>query len=482
MGIKNFKYLFNNIKCNNPPSTFKTLIADGNNLIMNSLCSAKSKIEKQYPLVEWQGFAIDIVQQTKLILLEAYKMILTELNNFQKNYDIKEIWIVFDPTKDMHYDINVNTFDLIDPEFFISQQQSDNIITLHLKEEEHRKREQSRTFSKDKMKNTINSITNSDYYKQLADTNLLTAIYQQSYGYNDITLLHKLQRMLQKALIAKSRFNLHLNFIDEREDYINLNTNIDINSKIYTVRSRSEADLIIKNIANNLTIISPQENILIMSKDTDYKVLFADSPNVYIASLHYDYNNSLFHPYSAWRLIIPTANNIYEYAIRFAPIFGNDYTCGKGIITLTENTDSISLVKSLLTLDPTGINKRSTLYKVITSANKTTDILSPTDLDTIIKAFDLTYYSKYLQSVIIYTNFIQYQQFEISTKYFDFDENLDFVYNNIIKPAFQILYYFKPTSDVKQLFTNNPTLIEDFKQEFYKQPKPINDIDDSYFD
>ena len=482
MGIKNFKYLFNNIKCNNPPSTFKTMIADGNNLIMNSLCSAKSKIEKQYPLVEWQGFSIDIVQQTKLILFEAYRMILTELNNFQKHYDIKEIWIVFDPTKDMHYDIDVNTFDLIDPEFFISQQQSTNIISLHLKEDEHRKREQSRTFSKDKMKNTINSITNSDYYKQLADTTILTAVYQQSYGYNDITLLHKLQRMLQKALIAKSRFNLHLNFIDEREDYINLNTNIDINSKIYTIKSKSEADLIIKNIANNLTIINPTDNILIMSKDTDYKVLFADLSNVYIAGLHYDYNNSLFHPYSAWRSILPTANNVYEYAIRFAPIFGNDYTCGKGIITLTETTDSISLVKSLLTLDPTGLNKRSTLYKVIISANKTSDILSPTDLDMVIKAFDSSYYCKYLESVIIYTNFIQYQQFEISTKYFDFDENLDFVYNNIIKPAFQSLYYFKPTTDVKELFNNKPTLIEDFKQEFYKQPKPINDIDDSYFD
>lgn len=484
MGIKNLKYLFQNVKCVEPPTTFNSMVVDGNNLIITSLCSAKSKIEKQYPLVDWQGFSIDIVLQTKLILLESYKLILSELSRFQEHYQLKEIWIVFDPTKNMHYDIDINTFDLVDREFFTANT-TNSVISLNLKEEEHKKREQSRNITKDKMNNTISSITNSDYYTKLADSDLLTAIYKQSYGYNDSTLLHKLLRMLQKALIAKSRFNLHLNFIEEREDFINLNTNINLNCKLYTVKAKDEADLIIKNICNDINIINNNRyNILVMSKDTDYKVLFADTPTVYITGLHYEYNNILFHPYSAWRSILPSSitDNIYEYVIRLAPIFGNDYTCGKSLITLSETNDSISQLNSLLQLDANNLNKRSTLYKFITSTNRTKGILTPTDLDNRIKEFDPTnYYPKYLKSVVIYTNYIQYHNFEISTKYFDFEENLNFIYNNIIKPTFNTIYYFKPSADLKQLFADS-TIITDFNKEFYKDILPTNEIDDSYFD
>lgn len=479
MGIKNLKYLFKNIKCQHTPSAFHTMVVDGNNLIVTFLCSAKSTLDKEYRLNEWQGFSIDIVKQTKLILLEAYKMILNELRKFVNRYELKEIWITFDPTKNMTYDIALDKFNLIDSAYFKTLEQKDNIVSLNLKEEEHKKREQSRNMSKEKMNTNITSIETSEFYKLFDDMELVKTIYKQSYGYNDTTLLHKLSRMLQKALISKSRFSLGLNFKDEREDYLNLNTNIDINCKLYIARAKDEADLVIKNICNDIDVInSGKINILVMSKDTDYKVLFADTPSVYITDLHCEYFIPLFHPYSAWREILPPGiTNVYDYVIRLAPIFGNDYTTGHGLITLSETNNGISYINSLLTVSNKDVSKRSNLYKFLLPFKENEGVITVKQLDEMIKAnTDENYYTKYLQSVVIYTNYTYFHKFEITTKKFDFDANLDFVYKNILLPVFNKLYTFTTNSSVKDLISSSEEL-SDFKKSFYTD----NNIDDEYF-
>lgn len=480
MGIKNLKYLFKNIKCQQTPSTFQTMVVDGNNLIVTFLCSAKSKVEKEYTLNDWQGFSIDIVKQTKFILIEAYKMILNELRRFVNRYSIEEIWITFDPTKNMTYDIEVDKFNLIDPSYFNTLEKHNNVISLNLKEEEHKKREQSRSTSRDKLNSTLSSINDNEYYKELGDIELIKAIVKQSYGYNDSTLLHKLSRMLQKALISKSRFTLDMNYKDEREDFLNLNVNIDVNCKLYTARAKDEADLVIKNICNDIDIINNGNvNILVMSKDTDYKVLFADTPSIYITDLHCEYFIPLFHPYSAWREVLPSSiTNVYDYVIRLAPIFGNDYTTGHGLITLTDNNDGVQLINALLKFESKELNKRTTLYKFLSAFSETEEIISPVELDNRIKTFmDKNYYTRYLQSVVIYTNFTYFHKFEISTKKFDFDTNLDFVYNNILLPTFENIYEFDTTSNIKELL-QSVNKLDDFKKSFYSE----NTISDEYFD
>ena len=482
MGIKNLKYLFKNIKCENIPSEFHTMVVDGNNLIVTFLYSAKSKIEKEYPLNDWQGFSIDIVKQTRCILLEAYRMIITELNRFVKRYKLNEIWITFDPTKNMRYNISLDKFNLIDSSYFETLEHDDkNVISLNMKEDEHKKREQSRNTSKDKIHTTLTSIEGSEYYREMGDIELVKTLYKQSYGYNDMTLLHKLSRMLQKALISKSRFTLGVNFKDEREDFINLHTNVDIGCKLFVARAKDEADLVIKNICNDIDIINGgKANILVMSKDTDYKVLFADSPSVYITDLHCEYYIPLFHPYTAWREILPKeiTGDVYDYVIRLAPIFGNDYTTGHGIITLSDTNDGSEQLLSLLTFSNKGLNKRSTLYKFVTAFSESNGIITPTELDSRVKTFmDTNYYTKYLQSIVIYKNFNYFCNFDISTKKFDFDANLDFVYNNILSPVFEELYEFETNSNAKELVSVSKKLV-DFKKSFYTE----NKLSDEYFD
>ena len=475
MGIKNLKYLFKTIQSPGNPNGFQTMVVDGNNLIITFLYSAKTKVEKEHSVNDWQGFSFDIVQQTKYILLEAYKMIIKELNNFVEHYNLNDIWIVFDPTKNMRYNILLDKFNLIDKTYFDSLQHDDkNVISLNLKEDEHKKREQSRNLSKDKIHVAETYITNNEFYNSLGDIELVKELFKQSYGYNDMTLLHKLSRMLQKALTSKSRFSLGVNFKDEKEDYINLHANVNLKCKLYVVRAKDEADLVIKNICNDINIINTGlTKILVMSKDTDYKVLFADSPNVYITDLHCYSHVPLFHPYSAWREVLPeelTKGNIYDYVIRLAPIFGNDYTTGNSIINLSETADGKEQLQALLTFKNDNISKRSTLYKFIDSFSETDGIISTEELDTRIKTFmEPTYYVKYLQSIVIYKNFNYFCNFEITTKQFNFDQNLDFVYNNILQPAFKNIYTFNCTTDVKALVSTSKKL-EDFKTAFYEEP------------
>lgn len=478
MGIKNLKYLFKGVN-SEAPTNFRSLVVDGNNLVITFLCSAKEKVKKEYSLLDWQGFSIDVIQQTKYILLETYKMILTELSRFVKRYGIEEIWITFDPSKNMRYNILLDKFNLVDPDAFDKEVGTDNTISLNLKEEEQKRREQTRNLAKDKMHTIMSSIENSDFYKELGDIDFIKALFKQSYGYNDTTMLHKLLKMVQKALTSKSRFSLNMQFKDEEPDYINKNTQIDIPAKIYIVKAIDEADLVIKNVCEIIENINDC-NILVMSKDTDYKVLFADKPSVYLTDLHCDFTGHLFHPYSAWRKVLPSSiENIYDYAIRLAPILGNDYTLGHGIITLTDTANCKNLINSLLTFDKKNLNKNTSLYKFLKTYDELDDLISPRELDNRIKNVysGTNYYMKYLQSVVIYTNYKFFNKFEISTKKFEFDRNLDFVFKNILTPAYGELFTFTADNNIKNLISAAGKL-DEFKESFYKNIA----IDDEYFD
>ena len=218
-----------------------------------------------------------------------------------------------------------------------------------------------------------------------------------------------------------------------------------------------------------------------MSKDTDYKALFVDSPNIYITDLHCNSYVPLFHPYSAWREVLPeelTKGSVYDYVIRLAPIFGNDYTTGSGIINLSETANGEEQLRALLTFKPDNISKRTTLYKFINSFSETNGIITPDELDTRVKTFmDSAYYIKYLQSIVIYKNFNYFCNFEISTKQFNFNENLDFVFKNILSPVFKDIYTFDGITTAKELVTTSKKL-EDFKTCFYTEKL---DITDDYF-
>lgn len=493
MGVKNFKYL---LKSQQPQkiNTFKYIIVDGNNLLITFLCSAKSKIAKSYTSTTWAGFSIDILKQTKLILNETLKLIFNELNRFVDKYQTEEIWIIFDPPKDFDYKINIDTFHLIDNDYFNSLPHDEhNNIILNVKDEEHKKRELSRNTTKERLQTTLTAIENNEYYKTLSETtnislNDIQQLYKQSYGYEDSTILLKLLTVLQKALINKSRKTLELNFIDEREDFLNLNLNIDITAKLYTLYAKDEADLVIKNISKYLTNIHG-ENILIISKDTDYKILFANDENVYISDLHYDYSNKITHPFTLWRELLSflPAERLYDYVIRLAPIFGNDYTNGKGIINLSATADNINYIKALLNLPYDKISANTSIYKFVKTLPQEKQLFTPTQLDYYIKQYDSEYYDKYIKSVVIYYNYNFFNDFEITTKYYDFDITLDYIIDCILLQNYESIYNFNNITDLKGTLINMTKTKdkEEIKRQFYNNSAittDIPDIDDSYFD
>lgn len=463
MGVKNLKYLLKTSQ-SQQPSTFKYIIVDGNNLLITFLCSAKSKIAKNYTSTSLPGFSIDIITQTKLILNETLKLIFNELNRFIENYNTTEIWLIFDPPKDFDYKINTETFNLIDYDYFngLPRDENNNII-LTVKDDEHKKRELSRNATKERLQSTLNSIDDEDK-KQ---------IYKQSYGYEDSTILLKLLGVLQKVLINKSRKSLELNFLDEREDFLNLNINIDIKSKLYTLYAKDEADLVIKNISKYLTNIH-DDNILIISKDTDYKILFSNDKNIYISDLHYNYNNKLCHPYSMWRELLNFLpdEQLYDYIIRLAPIFGNDYTNCKSIINLSATTDNINYIKALLNLQADKINSNTSIYKFFKTLPKDKHLFTPTELDYYIKQYDKNYYDKYIKSVVIYYNYNFFNDFEITTKYYDFDITLDYIIDSILLPNFIALYDFNSLTKINDK--------DEIKRQFYNNSSLT--MDESYFD
>ena len=421
MGIKNLNILINNYSSSTkPPKTFHYMVIDGNNLIISYLSSAMSVMSDN----------IDIAEQTSFILKCCYSMIVEELDKFVKRYKINEIWIVFDPNRKITYNIDPNTFDVIDKDMFNNTEP----FVLNAKDDEHIKREKSRN-------STV---------KQFDDDNK-----RELYGYRNINMLHKLLRTIQKALVGLSRFVLNVNTLDEEKDYLNELYYPKEDYKLYIAKSENnEADFVIKNLCEDFSILHDDYNILVVSKDTDYKVLLCDLRNVWISDLRV-YSNQIVNPYNTWRkffepLVDISDDEMFDYVIRLAPLFGNDYTSGCGsIISITDkdkNNDKMNL-PILLLFDPSihcKINKRTNLGKFLLSYNYSLT------LDENVKNFNKSLYTYYIQSVLLYTNYKFFREFKISTKKFCFQDSLNFIFTNILVKTLHTI----PSSPTYELFCN----------------------------
>jgi hypothetical protein len=193
------------------------------------------------------------------------------------------------------------------------------------------------------------------------------------------------------------------------------------------IQSIDEADLVIKNIGENET--NKGNDVLVSSADTDYFVLFANNEKVWV-TLNYP-NSPIYHPVTQWiynltdhknNETLVNKNKIYDYVIRFAALFGNDYHIST-IISAKDPTYTICnrIIAPMAMNDVYGeVNKLRNIYKFYTSGmelyKKCIEPISPDELDIIVQDFilknDKYDFRKYLMSIVIYKNWNRFNKYD----------------------------------------------------------------------
>jgi hypothetical protein len=159
-------------------------------------------------------------------------------------------------------------------------------------------------------------------------------------------------------------------------------------------------------------------SVLIMSKDTDYYVLFGDSSSVYIS----DFSGTIKHVETVWKCFLREAYS-FDIIIRLAPLAGNDY-CHESLIHLSTSSQNIL---ELLNVDDSFKNlakyKSRKIYKAFGKNDPPASLLTAEQLDEFVYSYNKEYFKEYFQSVMIYKNW----------KYFGKREKYQVAVPNIIE-------------------------------------------------
>lgn len=452
MGIKDLNKLLVTLKHEYYNDiSFKYIVIDGNNFISSYLCSAANYINGCESID-------NIFMKTKLLISNVINMITQEINKFTEKFHTKEVWIVFDP-KELKYNIDKNTFTFIDNEYLMNNY--NNIDVLVSKDEERNKRISSNKKRIDELFSTFKNLhedetTNEEELKK-------------SFAYNDQSLLFKLLPIVQELLLCT---------MNDMDDYITR----------FCQSDNVEADLVIKNVIESLHIISPNDNTLLISKDTDYKILFANNENVYITDslrCSWNVNKIIINPYNIWNNMfteIPT-NMLYDYLIRLSPLFGNDYNSKNGIISLNNESNRFLLPylfhKTLLI---EGLHELKCKKKkptdfikfvnyIVTMNNEdvveSTHVISLKDFDNYVKQYAINIsndnlYRSYFETITIYSNWKKYNDYKILH------------INNSVNIIYEKLYHF-----VIDQWNDNSYSMEEFIKIMHEDYN--DEITDEYF-
>ena len=239
------------------------------------------------------------------------------------------------------------------------------------------------------------------------------------------------------------------------------------------------------NVEPKITVLPKLEDIrkdytLVISMDTDYCILFSDSPYVHCKTLA---DNFIYSPYKCWRNYLGDAYS-YDAVIRIAALFGNDYTTKKGISSATNHPDDMKCLfnisddyklKSIL-----SFSKMKTMFKVVPlkmyetfRLNYNSDEPTPvTFVDFIIHSWDESYFRKYYLSTIIYKNWQKYNHCFIR-RTDDIDVELDYELNWVMKhihKKYQAIYTWK---SINNLFCDSEQFISDIDERIHLDPSTI---------
>lgn len=387
MGVKYLNSLMNkhrNSSAQNP-SKYGALVIDGNNLVMTYLAAAA---ETHMP----RGGNMSIAEQLEYILSDTYGRIINEFDRYVHTFGVKEIWMVFDPKWHATYPIDIDVFDLPDYDYFndLAVKNGSHQFNLMCKDNEHKKRigqKQSRrkTFADQKEK--------------------------ALFGLRDPLIYNNLTRTIQRLVRSIANSTNGGEFTEADENYLTKLYPMKEQYTLYYVQgTHTEADLIIKYVAETITSVS-DDYVLVASKDTDYKILFCDNPSVYCTDINCK-PASIMSPYITWRNIFSSIglgheDHLYEYIIRLAPLIGNDYT--SGCATILNPTYDTEILKIFCPSLGINLHPNTNLYKFAAAYNY------ELSLDENIKNYDPRLYSAYIESVCVYKNWDKFSSdFEIS--------------------------------------------------------------------
>ena len=381
---------------------FDNIIFDGSFILINTLSSVYKKLkdENKLNMTKWDTINQNLLYQMKYIIENCVNQIVKTINEFDKRYKPETIYFVVDPKNKIDYTINESLYIPNEfKEYLLNELKNDkDLEKLKLQEQESRKQRASKI---------------SDILKkceEIEDIDLKN-IYRQSNHFNEMASLTHLIRIINKYLVIKWR-----------------------NSNVKFIQSIDEADLVIKNIGEELT--NKNKDVLVISADTDYFVLFSANERIWV-SLNHAYA-PIFHPTTQWlhaltesksKDILIEKENIYDYAIRFAALFGNDYH-RTVIISAKDITNTICnriISPSLMNSEHGEPHHNSNIYKLYSKEKalyeKYSEPVLPEELDVIIKDFmsknEKYDFRKYLLSMVVYKNWNRFNRYE--EKEVDFD-------------------------------------------------------------
>ena len=402
---------------------FDTVVIDGSNLIITFILSAASDLQRRAPKTKYETINRNMLYQMKYIVDIAKNRGIEVLSQWLKRFRPDAIYFIMDPKKGVNYklttDMEISTFareflfngvasttpDMDEP----FEQKPDEPVEeiefdLKTEEQEARKRASSKKEQITEMYNSLRTETD--------DT--LATLYRQSFHFMEPCNAIALGKMVS-SLIFKE--------FDQQHPGI-----------LHVIAAEDEADLVIKNIGENTTkafertteseTVTVQPKTLICSADTDYFILFSNNPNVYITGLHaFD---KVYSPIEQWRLAFTVEyedgteeqlikdSRIFDYVIRLAPLFGNDYN-RQMIISAKKYENALAAFYPLKTANT--LSKRSGIGKLIAAEKHFygPSLISTHKFDRLMYDYMLNHakidFKRYLYSVFVYKNYRYFSKY-----------------------------------------------------------------------
>ena len=424
MGVKDLNNIVRRQAISNKDMPkFDTLIIDGSNLIITFVLSAASDLQRKAPKTTYKTINRNMLYQMKYIVEIAKSRGVEVLNQWLKRFRPDTIYFSMDPQKGVNYklttDMEISTFareflfngvastskDMDEP-FELKPDEPVEEIEFDLKTEEQEARKKASSKKPQLIEMYDNLKTDTD--------DILATLYRQSFHFMEPCNAIALGRMVS-SLIFMEFDKLHPGIL-------------------HVIAAEDEADLVIKNLGEktskpftrkeNGEEITIQPKTIICSADTDYFILFSGNPNVYITGLHaFD---KVYSPIEQWRLAFTVVyedgseeqlikdNRIFDYVIRLAPLFGNDYN-RQIIISAKKYENALTVFYPIATLKK--LTKHSGIGKLI-AAEKSyygPNVISVHKFDRLIYDYMLNYakvdFKRYLYSVFVYKNYSRFDKY-----------------------------------------------------------------------
>lgn len=415
MGVKDLNSIVRNKPvANKDMPRFDTLIIDGSNLIITFILSAASELQRNAPKTSYDTINRDMLHQMKYIVEVAKNRGVEVLQEWLKRFSPNRMYFVMDPQKGVNYklttDMEISTFAreflfngipstaAEEPEEEPNENAQEIEFDLKTEEQEARKRASSKKQYLIEM-----------YDKLKTDTDdTLATLYRQSFHFME---------PCNAIALAKLISNLIFTEFDKLHPGL-----------LHVIKAEDEADLVIKNIGEQSTksftrvegdeTITIQPKTIICSADTDYFILFSGNPNIYITGLHaYD---KVFSPIEQWRLAFTIVYDdgtecqmisdakIFDYVIRLAPLFGNDYN-RQMVISAKKYENALAVFYPISTENTRS--RRSGIGKLIAAERSRygPGVISTHNFDRLIYDYMINHtkidFKRYLYSVFVYKNY-----------------------------------------------------------------------------